>query len=448
MEFASLPGCGRSVVATRAYLPGEVIHEETAYVMAPCIIGSTQTKRGGTTPSSTDGTGRVANVTPQPVIITNVCIACFSSIKQLGTNTTQLPAAEKQQLITCASCASQYCSEACFVTYSAEHSATGECCVLRLISNIRHKVPKEDFNTFVVACLVCAKANYEGFASHLLRECHAIQCEDNTTHPSLVSSEAVVDYEVETVGLGMEPPLKAFYDVCMAPQTSTFEHMEHLVTNRSSMDAEIRGDFDALYKFYEKLRCTTIMATPAASIACSGEGESRTEEGDNEAGAKAVSTFNSKASLLPSVSCDVFASICCAFLANGFGLWNAKAVGVATGFFPRSSFFNHSCAPNIGREMVGRRAVFFAAKHISCGEAICLSYIDFKLPKHERLLKLKATYTFDCCCPRCSDPDAIDHRERYDLALCQDCKSKVLRPEVSENPCTAVCPCCRQSFSL
>ncbi|CUI14606.1 Hypothetical protein, putative [Bodo saltans] len=490
MEFACLPGCGRSVVATRDFLPGEVVHEETAYVMTPCnfvAVGGSgsvnkstvkqKVRRSATTKDDDVATAALGVVSdsqetasPSPPLlsvqpITNVCIACFVPIKQLANGATSQKNSEGALLqLLCGGCGSQFCSTTCVEAYSEEHRVTGECSVLRQVttSAVRHKIPKEDFNTFVVACLVCAKAQCEGVSDQLLRSvsCNSALAKEHTAEEaSGVSSSTapmnIVDYGVETVGLGAEPPLGSFRDTCATPTLSTFEHLAHLVTNRSSMDVEIRGDFEKLHGLYDKLRAAAAASVvpqppPSSSpIRKQSEGESTSAEHDAVACATLSSTTQHDVVVsLPPVSFDVFVSICSAFLANGFGLWNAKGNGVATGFFPRSSFFNHSCAPNIGREMVGRRAVFFAAKHIRTGEAVCLSYIDFKLHRDERRMKLKATYTFDCACPRCSDPDAIDHRERYDLALCQDCKSKVLRPEISENPSVAHCPCCKQTFAL
>jgi hypothetical protein len=461
MEFASIPGCGRSVVATRAYLPGEVVHEEVAYVMTPCLVGN------GCVPNSsskqTSKQSMQQNATATTSCITSVCVACFAAIKSsscsgsaLSTPTTRqtndprlIPAFDTVVLPTvCAECSAQYCSVACAQAYASEHAGMGECAVLKAITkspSIRNKIPKEDFNTFLVACLVCAKAKAEGLEMLLQHHASSLSAPPPPPPPPPLSSAArssvvpmnadlgggdAAAYVVETVGLGAEPPLTSFRETCLVPTISTYDHIAHLVTNRSFMHPEIRSDFEALYPLYQKLQQLPQQRSSAqhdgSSINCGG-------------GAAAV---------LPAVSFDVFVSICCAFLANGFGLWNAKGNGIATGFFPRSSFFNHSCAPNIGRDMNGRRATFFAAKHIQPGDPICLSYVDFKLHRDERQMKLKATYSFDCGCPRCSDPDAMDHREQYDVALCHDCKSKILRPEVSETPMFGVCPCCRYEYPL
>jgi hypothetical protein len=147
----------------------------------------------------------------------------------------------------------------------------------------------------------------------------------------------------------------------------------------------------------------------------------------------------------------VFVSLACAFQANGFGVWNANGAGVAAGFYPCSSYFNHSCAPNIGREMVGRRMVLFAAKRINIGEFMTLSYVDFKLSKEERRSKLKATYSFDCKCDRCVHPDPDAFQSLFDVPRCQSCKAKILRPlrsEPQDMPTRGRCPCCGEVFPL
>eukprot|EP00928_Gymnodinium_smaydae_P098800 TRINITY_DN9265_c1_g6_i1.p1 TRINITY_DN9265_c1_g6~~TRINITY_DN9265_c1_g6_i1.p1 ORF type:complete len:437 (+),score=59.53 TRINITY_DN9265_c1_g6_i1:88-1398(+) len=101
-----------------------------------------------------------------------------------------------------------------------------------------------------------------------------------------------------------------------------------------------------------------------------------------------------------------------AISSNGFGIWEdgrkeelARALSVA------SSFFNHSCAPNIARlqyGLHGRRMQFFALKDILEGEPVCFSYIDPTQDKVERRSDLSA-WGFTCRCPRCEGSnDAIE----------------------------------------
>lgn len=381
--------------------------------------------------------------------------------------------------------------------HAARHLETGECAALAATEPLRHKIPKEDFNTFQVVCVALARAASEGFGDK------ALCC-------SLTDSGRIQEHsDVDTVGLGFEgalPSLEALleqrrvvvhhdddgHDGCTPSSAlrermpvickATFADVQRLVTNRSQIDKEIVADYAALFPKYvqlvkrKKSKQTASSSTALTPVAPNPERITATEPLPSECEVQEVSSSSSKRggpwwqSALPEkVSEDVFVALCCAFQANGFGVWRSNGNGEAAGLFPCSSFFNHSCAPNIGREMHGRTSLFFAAKPIRCGDAITLSYIDFKLPRETRQAKLLATYSFVCRCPRCDDPDAIDHRDAYDLPLCLDCKSKVLRPLYSSSSSSANavtanggdgggggaaaamsyrCPCCWQVLSL
>lgn len=77
-------------------------------------------------------------------------------------------------------------------------------------------------------------------------------------------------------------------------------------------------------------------------------------------------------------------------------------------FFPAGSFFNHSCAPNVGHAdcawAEGEPAPvirFVARKDIACGEEALLAYVDPSLPVSTRRRKLLITYHFACACIKC-----------------------------------------------
>lgn len=79
--------------------------------------------------------------------------------------------------------------------------------------------------------------------------------------------------------------------------------------------------------------------------------------------------------------------------------------GVA-GLWPSYSLINHSCVPNAISYVVGRRMVVRAAKSISEGEEVTLSYLG---PQGLRLLPYRQEelrrFEFKCRCPRCSEED-------------------------------------------
>jgi hypothetical protein len=273
--------------------------------------------------------------------------------------------------------------------------------------------------------------------------------------------------DVETVGLGFEGPLPPLQDMLDSHRfrvnsddgkgadvvvRSAFRGVQRLVSNCSAIDPEIIKDYTALFPKYQQLFQGPHKTRPRKSAKHESEvsvGDSIVAPvADEEAPGNPPPEPWWRRFLAEHVSLDVFLALCCAFQANGFGVWKANGQGEAAGFFPCCSFFNHSCAPNIGREMNGRIATFFAAKPIRVGEAIELSYVDFKMCKEERQAKLLATYSFLCRCPRCDDPDALTNGDKYNLPLCGDCKAKILRPLDGDNGVVGRCPCCRQTFPL
>lgn len=407
MEFSFDAGCGRSVIATRAYRPGDVVHTEAAYAL--CRVHPAQ---------SSNAVKRCCNNCFLQIPLSKAShgngLVC-SDASSTSNSAMYVPQ-------TCPKCREvEYCSAKCELAHAREHDESGECAALAGTILYRNICPREDFNTFQVVTAALAR----GFSEGRRDEALGLRAAPSTTSDATIES-SLKEYVVETVGLGFEGPLPSFDECVVAPcgststsvRSATFTEVQRLVTNRSCMSEEIRADYEKLFPLYERML---------------------------RRGRKESAWWASR--LPENVSADVFVSLCCAFQANGFGVWNATGRGVAAGLFPCSSFFNHSCAPNIGRAMSGRVVTFFAAKAIAAGEPVCLSYVDFKLPREDRVAKLFATYSFVCRCPRCSDPDALDHRERYDLSLCEECKSKILWPSLEE-PTLGTCPCCGATMRL
>lgn len=71
-----------------------------------------------------------------------------------------------------------------------------------------------------------------------------------------------------------------------------------------------------------------------------------------------------------------------------------------------ANLFNHSCDPNVDEtsdmNTNGTAITFRAARDISVGEELCISYIDVDgVTLEERQRSLGAQYSFACTCPRC-----------------------------------------------
>lgn len=307
---------------------------------------------------------------------------------------------------SCEACGSVFCSENCALAHKKNHSTTGECCAIIFYKSAKAMIPAEDLDTFKVTCMVLAR------------------CAAENKNESLSMDAANSDSDgFETVGSGNETasPLQFLNETdtsCI--RTSSYDHVECLGTNLRETNPEIILDFSKLYPVY----CKTLQNR------------------------KFIHQTRDAVSTLPkNVSCKTFVAICAAFLCNGFGIWDRVNHQLGVALYPQSSYFNHSCAPNLGRRnrSYSRIIEFFAARDILEGEPLCISYIDLKLPAVERKLKLKATYSFECVCIRCR-PDADDMTANTVCgecvpALCCNCISKVMQPLETEK---YICPCCNQ----
>ncbi|KPI84820.1 hypothetical protein ABL78_6128 [Leptomonas seymouri] len=305
----------------------------------------------------------------------------------------------------CNKCGSAYCCEECLTVHSSSHTETGECCAVIFTKIAAKNVPEEDLDTFMMTCLVLGRCASEKKDERL---CRTVSGAENTLF--------------ETVGFGMEieSPLR-FLNMGVAPDTvfvSSYDHVECLGTNLRETNSEIVDDFTKLYDIY----LSTLQHK------------------------KYLQQTRTHTHKLPcNVSCKTFVAICTAFLCNGFGIWSSVNHQLGVALYPQSSYFNHSCAPNMGRRNIKKTRVieFFAARDIEKGESLCISYIDLKLPAMERAAKVKATYSFDCSCIRC-DP-AADYIVANTVccgcvpALCCNCISKVMQPLEDG---MYVCPCC------
>lgn len=92
---------------------------------------------------------------------------------------------------------------------------------------------------------------------------------------------------------------------------------------------------------------------------------------------------------------------------NSFGIWSMppNRLSYAVGVYPRSSFFNHSCKPNMIKH-VQRDTLkhsFFTIEDVKAGTELCFAYVNPCEPRAVRQAHIRALYYFDCSCPRC-DP--------------------------------------------
>lgn len=92
---------------------------------------------------------------------------------------------------------------------------------------------------------------------------------------------------------------------------------------------------------------------------------------------------------------------------NSFGIWEvplmeeSECLGFAV--YPKPSFFNHHCSPNIRKERDGRAIRFVTTRPVKAGEELCISYgYVEKMGWKERQKELQEGWFFQCRCSRCT----------------------------------------------
>jgi hypothetical protein len=117
------------------------------------------------------------------------------------------------------------------------------------------------------------------------------------------------------------------------------------------------------------------------------------------------------ASLLPHVTAEKCLELARKDSWNSFGIRSLDDGGAeffGFGVWPDASFFNHSCAPNIKKQRVGRMWQFWTDGDVEVGGELSISYLggeekDFDLVERRR--RLMATWGFVCACWKCKDEE-------------------------------------------
>lgn len=91
-------------------------------------------------------------------------------------------------------------------------------------------------------------------------------------------------------------------------------------------------------------------------------------------------------------------------ITNLFGLTDIDGLEIGSAIFPLSSFFNHSCAPNLSRTVVENKLVFVVTRPIEKNHQLFVCYRDnfFETTRDERRKQISKSYRFDCICEACS----------------------------------------------
>lgn len=91
----------------------------------------------------------------------------------------------------------------------------------------------------------------------------------------------------------------------------------------------------------------------------------------------------------------------CKLCINSFSILNEDLNEVGTALYISASVFNHSCQPNAGPVFDGIDLQIRALKDIDSNEEIFINYIDLKMNRTDRQLKLYEQYYFSCNCVKC-----------------------------------------------
>ncbi|QLL30978.1 hypothetical protein HG536_0A07930 [Torulaspora globosa] len=125
-----------------------------------------------------------------------------------------------------------------------------------------------------------------------------------------------------------------------------------------------------------------------------------------------IAVFKSLYVLLPEIirkdlSTELFRHIMGSEYGNSFGIWEEQKVPENREFlgysvFPRASYFNHSCDPNITKSRVGRTMLFTLNRDVPKDEPLCIDYSSLlDQPVVQRRQLLRENWFFDCLCGRC-----------------------------------------------
>lgn len=105
---------------------------------------------------------------------------------------------------------------------------------------------------------------------------------------------------------------------------------------------------------------------------------------------------------------------------NSFGLVDKNGNEIGSGIFPLSSFFNHSCAPNVSRITVDNKLVFIVTRPIEKNQQLLVCYRSNFLGfnKRDRKKELRRSYRFECSCEACfNDYPTLDNMVASDSSF-------------------------------
>jgi hypothetical protein len=309
---------------------------------------------------------------------------------------------ERSGPIACPDCGrAVFCTRSCFDAYHSDHRDSGECFVLRELNQRLHRLPKTVLDTLTptVDRLRCISSLFFG-RKHL-------PSERNAATPS--SSRSTLS------SMGYLYRQLRERESAKWTRKSRCDPYAGLDSNVEQLSRPQREQYLQLLEVYR------LVWKDVSPSALAGSTQESTEESTNTG--------------LPTEG--EWLENCLRIQCNAFGLTEASPAtetntqrqrGLAV--YLSSSFFNHSCSPNVGFFRRGRFLAFIALEDIDEGAQLFISYVKAGLPVAERQKKLKETYFFDCRCDRCLAETSTGTLTvpRHSRALCFECDRNGSRP--------------------
>ena len=106
---------------------------------------------------------------------------------------------------------------------------------------------------------------------------------------------------------------------------------------------------------------------------------------------------------LPGPSVDDAATLLARLACNVHTLHDEELQPYGLGLYPLAALTNHSCDPSTAHAFESTQLVLRALRTIEPGEAVTISYIELAVPPSIRRAELRAGYSFECVCARCTD---------------------------------------------
>eukprot|EP01102_Stenamoeba_stenopodia_P001770 TRINITY_DN11609_c0_g1_i1.p1 TRINITY_DN11609_c0_g1~~TRINITY_DN11609_c0_g1_i1.p1 ORF type:complete len:583 (-),score=128.30 TRINITY_DN11609_c0_g1_i1:27-1613(-) len=409
IEMRCAPDRGRYLVASRDLQRGELVHVEAPYAVV--IDSSMQTF---------------------------VCAWCWkiqentSPPRAEGTTTNEDNSAEEMDdelrfwsfSIRCESCkAMYYCSTECQENHYRESHSHGECALLTRYEARRAIKEREGHIWFASSDLT-----YFRFVVQIIAK---LEKEIETLHSDKTTEELDAYY----FGSSTNANNSNNDNIIDVNKSVTFQELWALVANRESFDEERIAYISKMVKTLLQ----TVISRTARSYPLWSKAIEKVKP-KPKLKSKSFLPYKDPNKKKPKIMNTRLLELFCKLECNSFGIWLTNDDGIGMGVYPRCSYFNHSCAPTVGKltsfilaplnpdsevlqgikrvinfgnksEEINKRLQLqwlFTLTNVRKGEELTYSYVDISAPGCVRRQELQQHYFFDCRCERCKLDVAIE----------------------------------------